>query len=1751
MALEIGAAYISIIPSTKGMIRDIKRSLNRDGGRAATEAGRDMGRNMAKAINNELADVDPFDHMRTSVSKSRSEVNEFSKAMGKAAKAVTDANDKARIAQARYGEALSRSNTKASTLLNLQLAAKKATDDLTNSQARLAAAEQSRGAQISDLIRRERELAHATSLRAQAEKIAAMTRQSMLDRLRTRMAGLGSADRLVVEVDVDGNAVTARQKLAEITRELSSRYKVELKVDVDRGMLRMAGARIRDMFRSSPVAGVRDAMAGVAGMLGGVAQKVAGLIPGTWVILGTLAAIGVTTFGPLLSSMTQLLGLLAAIPALATAAAGAIAAIAVGSQGVFKAIGAGLKPPKNAGAGGSGNARQLEQAQKRASRAAADGAKQIAAAEKQLARAQRDARKAQEDLSEARREAADDIADLNQRLQESQLDEEGAVLGVRRAYESLRETLGDADSSDLDRDEARHRYKESIANLERVRRENAELAEETARANAAGVEGHEKVVDAQERVAAAAEAVTDAQAGVADAAESAAQANADAADAMGAAAVGGTAGAAAVDEYAEALAGLTPSAREFVETVLSLRDAWGTVKDATQEALFSGMGPAFERFSNTYVPILRDGLSGIATEFNTGFLAMFEDLEKSGVAASWTAIFSNLAEATTPFLDGIRNIAEAFTDIALIGSGYFPEIAGHFEDWTAGIRDFINEKPERVHEWIQDGITAFGRMKETGKQVLRLIHAIFSPGTEEGDAMWDKVNETLESWADTLGKKENQDALLNFFSEAKTLASDIKDIIEVSAKIARGLSALLDGGLLGAKEKPLGAGDDWEAPPNKVQSAWERVKSQFSIGEGEDSFSLLPFGNQHRVGGGGGAGGEFGKGGGANYAGMSDDELTGAMRNAPQEGGGFAFPDVEGWSDSFSRAGASISETWNAIINPVKDAWNTGWSMAGTKFGEFKTGVSTKWTELSTGVSGIYNTGIKPILDRFGFDTGSLRNIIGIATGVMRGDWGMVSSNLTQLIDNHMGPALDRLGGFANRVKDTFGHVVNGINTKWAELKSGTASVINWIIRNVFNNGLKNAWNTAARFLPITAIGNIPEIPGYRVGGAIHGPGSGTSDSIVARLSNGEHVLTAQEVRAMGGHRQVYAMRERIRRGVWPMGHGAENMPRFKDGGEIDGGGRLSPTPGEGGLQDIAKLAKRLIHRIWPSITTIGGYRQDAYPEHPSGRALDVMVGVGNPIGDEVTSWALANDAVLPLQHALWKQTVWMPGGATQPMGDRGSPTQNHMDHPHLWYKPKAIDPNVVPDGLVGYDGLTDGDRISRIKAKISEILAKIMDPIGESIKGGFAPPPHLEEVPGGFYDKTRVAIEDKTMGIVDDLGDKLKEVYKAAREVKDIIGNVVSAGIDRLPFIKRDTGGVLPQGTSMVLNETGKPEQILNWDQITQIQGVMRDAMRLVRDLGKQFDREADAELIANAIGERLDKTDWEAVALRLSAFTEQADKVLRAAGDSFADDALGVFGVRNGRKRFEEYAAIGKALSGESDADVSADMSGVPSPESVISGATSARALPSVSQKKMSLDTEMPDIAEGGGGPVKDQVRQAFAKYGWDKEPYWGAVDWIVGKESTWNPTARNPSSGAFGLFQFLGGTKQQYLPDENPNPAVQGAAGAKYIKDRYGDPLKARAFWEQNGWYDKGGVLKPGRTLARNDSGKDELILNNSAWHDMSTTVTQAARMAELVSVGAPGGSRDGDTINLYTNDTDNAIRAFRRREAQKAQSRIGLR
>jgi hypothetical protein len=73
--------------------------------------------------------------------------------------------------------------------------------------------------------------------------------------------------------------------------------------------------------------------------------------------------------------------------------------------------------------------------------------------------------------------------------------------------------------------------------------------------------------------------------------------------------------------------------------------------------------------------------------------------------------------------------------------------------------------------------------------------------------------------------------------------------------------------------------------------------------------------------------------------------------------------------------------------------------------------------------------------------------------------------------------------------------------------------------------------------------GAIDELPQFNAGGKVMGSGSSTSDSIPALLSNGEHVLTAEDVKRMGGQQGVYAFRAALQNGL---------MPGFNDGGAVD-----------------------------------------------------------------------------------------------------------------------------------------------------------------------------------------------------------------------------------------------------------------------------------------------------------------------------------------------------------------------------------------------------------------------------------------------------------------------------------------------------------------------------------------------------------------------------------------------------------------------
>lgn len=112
----------------------------------------------------------------------------------------------------------------------------------------------------------------------------------------------------------------------------------------------------------------------------------------------------------------------------------------------------------------------------------------------------------------------------------------------------------------------------------------------------------------------------------------------------------------------------------------------------------------------------------------------------------------------------------------------------------------------------------------------------------------------------------------------------------------------------------------------------------------------------------------------------------------------------------------------------------------------------------------------------------------------------------------------------------------------------------------------------------------------FAVGGAVHGPGTGTSDSVPAQLSNGEHVITAAEVARAGGQDAIYRMRSAINAGL-----------RFADGGGVENGGYAkapsfavappAPVAFRPASQDGGNVAQAISAAMssWQPMVNIGG----------------------------------------------------------------------------------------------------------------------------------------------------------------------------------------------------------------------------------------------------------------------------------------------------------------------------------------------------------------------------------------------------------------------------------------------------------------------------------------------------------------------------------------------------------------------------------
>ena len=165
---------------------------------------------------------------------------------------------------------------------------------------------------------------------------------------------------------------------------------------------------------------------------------------------------------------------------------------------------------------------------------------------------------------------------------------------------------------------------------------------------------------------------------------------------------------------------------------------------------------------------------------------------------------------------------------------------------------------------------------------------------------------------------------------------------------------------------------------------------------------------------------------------------------------------------------------------------------------------------------------------------------------VIKPVWNWISGHITRIWENGIKPAFEKVMEGVDWLKDAFNTGKEAIKDAWNGIRDSAKKPINFLIDTVYNEGIRPLWNKVAG---VVGADKLDKVKAFATGGAVYGAGTATSDSIPALLSNNEHVWTAREVSAAGGHGAVEAIRQTALAGGFTYARGGRvgfpNPPRI------------------------------------------------------------------------------------------------------------------------------------------------------------------------------------------------------------------------------------------------------------------------------------------------------------------------------------------------------------------------------------------------------------------------------------------------------------------------------------------------------------------------------------------------------------------------------------------------------------------------------
>lgn len=640
-----------------------------------------------------------------------------------------------------------------------------------------------------------------------------------------------------------------------------------------------------------------------------------------------------------------------------------------------------------------------------------------------------------------------------------------------------------------------------------------------------------------------------------------------------------------------------------------------------------------------------DGVGGAAEDASQGLQGMLEDLLALGIIqqtemesmASYEEAIDGISEAVEEngrTLDITTEKGRANQDALFAIADAGRDAATAMAENGASQED-LQGQLQRTYDDLVGSAQKLGLNEKKAKDMAREIMGI-------------PEDVSVESWMDDAARKEadktkdavdgiDKDVQINVHFNVTEPKNGIKNMPENLLNPNRNRSKspgsvgrydFHDGGVI----TPMAAGGFTGAEMVKPNS-WRVVGDRMDVDEAyipldgsQRSMSILMEAIQ-RMPGFGGA--------------MADGGVTGIGGGAEGEAGavgGVPVPDTapitEAWQAMFDQMLTTTVEGWAAQVAQqalsqetlllgaqvhlstqaamLQADYATQLSMQQAHNASQLTLAQGQWAAMNAAVLAALNLQNQQVKTGFTTQHNTMSDILGLMGQTVVNRW----SDMSNSQDSHLGAMQSNASTGFNAIRSGGEQQMSALSTAVAremgELPPETRSAME-DTANILNK-FADAVNESFGEIGVT----LPQIPAFRDGGPINGPGTGTSDSILARVSNGEFIMPADRTSS------YYPILEAMRSG---------DYPAYATGGMVD-------------LENAANWLQGQNVRIsefgaWGQ--RVGGHANGSYHYRPPGQAFDANYGPG---GQNAIETAKFNQLV-PMINSMWPalRTLWGVAG--------------------------------------------------------------------------------------------------------------------------------------------------------------------------------------------------------------------------------------------------------------------------------------------------------------------------------------------------------------------------------------------------------------------------------------------------------------------------------------------------------------------------